>query len=183
MINNSYISYSLLFCLFFSLFFWFSYFLFVCLIICKTKTRGGEGMGDDDGVVIGLDTTKFFSLDKYDQLLLLFVSNFAWIRSLVSPRMNLCQSVQFLNNVIPMDKIEWFLKINYLIIRSTTDLTRDSVMLGTILASKSRTKSSVTPGLDLSAISKAWSNSSSGLLPLPPLPPRYLFDSCRTKCF
>jgi hypothetical protein len=34
-------------------------------------------MGDDDGVVIGLDTTKFFSLDKYDQLLLLFVSNFA----------------------------------------------------------------------------------------------------------
>lgn len=50
-------------------------------------------------------------------------------------------------------------------------------MLGTILANKSLTKSSVTPGLDRSAISKACSSSSSGLLPLLPVPPRYLFDS------
>lgn len=67
--------------------------------------------------------------------------------------------------------------INYLIIRSTTVLTRDSVMLGTNLASKSLTNSSVIPGLDRSAISKAWSNSSNGLLPPPLEFPRYLFDN------
>ena len=97
----------------------------------------------------------------------------------MSPRMNLCQ--QQIENVISNGNLNNLKCFCYLIIRSTTVLTRDSVMLGTILASKSRTKSSVTPGLDRSAISKACSNSSSGLLPVPPLPPRNFFDSCETK--
>ena len=60
--------------------------------------------------------------------------------------------------------------------RSTTDRTRASVKLGIILASRSRTRISVTPGLERSANSKACNNSSRELLAL--LLPRYLFDSC-----